>query len=188
MKSFFDKFNNLKSASFIGVNNYENSYGEVANINLLTGVNIQKAKEKDLETLKSLTETDLEDISVSENLPLETLKKALDELIKSSEKNLSENFEERSNQSKGQADAYIKLNPSVKMHKETMDVFVNGFVNSKNVIQEGEYPVKNKREKTKCKDAIKKHCDLRMNKYRQYRVGKMDNINVTGSTLQIVRK
>jgi hypothetical protein len=187
MKAFFDKFNSLKSASFIGINNYENSYNEVANINLLTGVDIKNAKEKDLETLKSLTKVDLEDISVSENLPVETLEKALSELIASSEKNLSENFEERSNQSKGQADAYLKLNPSVKMHKETMDVFVAGFINSKKVIQEGEYPVKNKREKTKCKDAIKKHCDLRMNKYRQYKVGKMDNINVTGSTLQIVK-
>jgi hypothetical protein len=187
MKAFFDKFNSLKSASFIGINNYENSYNEVANINLLTGVDIKNAKEKDLETLKSLTKIDLEDISVSENLPVETLEKALSEMIASSEKNLSENFEERSNQSKGQADAYLKLNPSVKMHKETMDVFVAGFINSKKVIQEGEYPVKNKREKTKCKDAIKKHCDLRMNKYRQYKVGKMDNINVTGSTLQIVK-
>lgn len=188
MKAFFDKFNSLKSASFIGVNNYENSYGEIANINLLTSVDLKKAKEKDLETLKSLNNEDLEDISKSENLPMETLKKALDELIASAEKNLSENFEDRTNQSKGQADAYIKLNSSVKMHKETMDVFIGGFINSKQVIQEGEYPKKNKREKTKCKDAIKKHCDLRMSKYRQYKVGKMDQISVTGSTLQIVKK
>jgi len=188
MKAFFDKFNNLKSASFIGINNYENNYGEVANINLLTGVNFEKAKEKDLETLKSLNEEDLEDISKSENLSMETLKKALNELIESAKNNLSKDFEKRSNQSKGQADAYIKLNPSVKMHKETMDVYVAGFINSKQILEEGEYPVKNKREKTKCKDAIKKHCDLRMEKYRHYKVGKMNEINVTGSTLQIVKK
>lgn len=188
MKAFFDKFNGLKSSSFIEVKNYENKYGEVANINLLTNVDTHNAKKKDLETLKSLTESDLEDIANSKDISLDTLKTALSELIKSAEKNLSENKEDRTNQSKAQADAYFHLTPAVKMHKDTMNVFVSGFVNHKEVIQEGEYPTRNKREKTKAKDAIKRHCDLRMDKYRQYNVGQMDSVAVTGSTIQIIKK
>lgn len=188
MKTFFNKFQSLKSASFIGIKNYENSHGEIADINLLVNAKIEQAKKKDLETLKSLTDQDLQDIANTYTLPVETLKVALGELIASAEKNLSENFEDRSNQSKGQVDAYINLTPAVKLHKETMNLFVNGFQNSKKIIVEGEYPKTNKREKTLCKDAIKKHCDLRMNKYRQYNLGSIENINITGDTLQIVKK
>ena len=187
MKEFFDKFGNLKGASFIQVKNYRNKYDEVANINLLTNIDTTNAKKTDLQTLKSLNEEDLEDIANSENLSVDTLNVALSELIKSAEKNLSENKEDRTNQSKAQADAYVHLTPAIKMHKETMNVFVSGMVNHKEVVQKGEYPTRNKREKTKCKDAIKKHCNLRMEKYRQYNVGSIDQISITGSTLQIVK-
>lgn len=187
MKSFFDKFGNLKSASFIQIKNYTNKYDEVANINLLTNVNTENAKKKDLETLKSLTESDLDDIANSKEIKLETVKTAHSELVKSAEKNLSENREERSNHSKAQADAYIHLTPAVKMHKETTNIFVTGFVNHKEVIQKGDYPERNKRDKTIAKEAIKKHCDIRMDKYRTYNIGSIDSINITGSTLQIVK-
>ncbi|GAG86916.1 unnamed protein product, partial [marine sediment metagenome] len=171
---------------FIGVENYSNQYGEVANISLLTNVDTNNAKQKDLDTLKSVNDNDLNDIAKSYTLPFSTLTIALAEMIASGEKNLSEDKSKRTNQSNAQADAYIHLTPAVRMHKETMDVFVAGFLNNKTVLVEGDYPVKNKREKTLCKDAIAKHCDLRMKKYRQYKVGQMDAINVTGSTLQML--
>lgn len=186
MKAFFDKFGSLNSASFIGIDNYSNQYGEVANISLLANVNVRNAKQKDLDTLKSVTDNDLNDIAVAYTLPTATLKVALSEMIASLTKNLSENMDERTNQSKAQADAYIHLTDSVRMHKESMDVFVSGFLNQKTVLIEGEYPTRNKREKTLCKDAIAKHCDLRMNKYRQYKVGNMDAIKITGTTLTMV--
>ena len=146
------------------------------------------AKEKDLNTLKSLTESDLKDIALSmkEEPSMDVMKKALEELITSAEKNLSDNMDDRTNQSKAQTEAYIHICPSVKLHKETMNVFVEGFLNNKTVLVEGEYPVRNKREKTKCKDAIAKHCDLSMNKYRMYNVGQMESIKMTGNTLQIL--
>jgi hypothetical protein len=187
MKAFFDKFGGLKSASFIGIENYTNKYDEVANISLLTNVDVRNAKEKDLATLKSLTPADLKDISKANDLPMDVLETALSELIASGEKNLSSDMSERTNQSKAQADAYVHLTPAVRLHKDSMNVFVSGFLNSKTVLVEGEYPQKNKRVKTICKEAIGKHCDLRMNKYRQYNVGSMDRINITGSTLQFIR-
>lgn len=166
----------------------KNKHGEVANLTVNANVNIRNAKEKDLNTLKSLTEKDLEDIalSMSEKPDMEVLKTALSEMIASAEKNLSADMAERTNQSKAQTEAYIHICPSVKLHKDTMNIFVEGFINNKTVIVEGEYPVKNKREKTKCKDAIGKHCDLSMNKYRMYNVGSINSIKMTGNTLQIL--
>jgi len=202
MKDFFDKFQSLKSASFIGIKSYMNSYGEVADVNVLINVDTHEAKKRDLATLKSVTPADLDDIANSMTLshiyhadPKDgdefkkvraTLDIALSELIESAEKNLSENKEDRTKQSQAQTDAYIHLTPSVKMHKESMDVYVTGFLQSKKVLVEGEYPERNKREKTKCKDAIKKHCSLRMDTYRPYKVGQMDKINITGDTLQML--
>ena len=185
MKQFFDKFQNLKGASFIAIKNYSNKYGEIADLVVNANVSIHNAKEKDLQTLKSLTDKDLQDIANETSLPLETLQVALAEMIASAEKNLSADMNEHTNQSKAQAEAYIHLTPSVKMHKDTMNVFVSGFINNKKVIVEGEYPQRKKREKTLCKDAIGKHVGLRMNKYRQYNIGNIDQINITGETLTL---
>lgn len=185
MKIFFDKFDSLKGASYIGINSYTNKFNEVSNLNVLTGINVINAKEKDLDSLKNLSRNDLDTIAKKDHLDIEVLKIALDELIVSAEKNLSFDKSEKTNQSIGQAEAYIHLTNSVKMHKETTNIFVTGFINNKTVLVEGEYPKVNKRPKTLCKDAIKSYAGLRMNDYRQYNVGSMDNLNITGSTLQM---
>lgn len=227
MKEFFDRFGSLNGAKFIGINGYTNKHGEVANLTVNANVNIRNAKEKDLNTLKSLTEKDLDDITlgmflinppdIKENEEYKKLRSTMDvalkELIASAEKNLSADMDDRTNQSKAQTEAYIHICPSVKLHKETMNIFVEGFLNNKtkvgvvcpecgtmgNTNEDGSftcshcgfetesiYPVRNKREKTKCKDAIAKHCDLSMNKYRMYNVGSMESIKMTGNTLQIL--
>lgn len=182
MKKFFDKFGSLKGASFIGIRGYCNKNGEVADLSVLVNFDYHKAQEKDLDTLKSLDENDLNDIAVSNDLPISTLKIAHNELIESGEKNLSD---EKTNQSIAQRDAYIHLTPGVKMHKETCNVFVYGYVNSKTIKVHGEYPARNKRVKTICKEAIKHHCNLRLNKYRQYNIGEMDKLNISGSTFVV---
>jgi len=185
MKTFFDKFDNLNGASFIGITNYNNKFGEISNLNILTGINVTNAKVKDLNTLKNLNRNDLDKISEKDNLDIEVLKTALNELITSGEKNLSKDKAEKTTQSLAQADAYIHLTNSVKMHKETTNIFITGFINNKTVLVEGEYPKVNKRVKTMCKDAIKSYCGLRMNDYRQYNVGSADKVTITGTTLQM---
>jgi hypothetical protein len=183
MKKFFDKFGNLNGAKFVGIRNYTNKNGETANLSILVNFSTENAKRKDLSTLKSLTVEDLMDITIANELPLETVEIALAELIKSAEKNLTE--DDKTVQSIAQADAYIHLTSGVKMHKETMNVFVIGLVNSKTILVHGEYPATNKRIKTKCKDAIKKHCSLTMSKYRQYNVGNMNEIAISGTSIDM---
>ena len=43
-----------------------------------------------------------------------------------------------------------------------------------------------KQAKTICKDAIKKYCDLKMEKYRTYKLGQIDSLKITGDTIQIL--
>ena len=185
MSNLFKKFEGLKGAKFIGIQGYCNSHGEVADITLNVNASIENAKQKDLIALKAFKATDLFNLSKEKNIDLETMHTALNELIASAEKNLSADLNERTNQSKAQTDAYVQLTSGLKLHKESLDITVFGFQNQKKVLVEGEYPTVNSRPKTLAKKAIKKACDLRMEKYRSYKLGKADAINITGSTLQI---
>ena len=184
-KEILKKFESLKSASFVGIKGYTNNHGEIADITLNTNVSTETAKQKDFETLKSLNESDLKTIAENCGQNLDLVKTALSELLASAEKNLNENLNERSNQSIGQIEAYVNLGNGLKIHIDTMDVTICGFQNQKKVIVEGVYPKTNKQAKTICKDAIKKHCDLRMEKYRTYKLGKIDALKITGDTIQI---
>lgn len=186
MKNLFDKFDNLKGAQFISIKNYTSKTGEIANFQVLTNYSVIEAKKKDLQTLESLTHNDIEDIAEAKELSKEVVFEALIELITSARKNLSENLEDRTANSQAQTDAYIQLGKSVKINKTSMEVFVVGMIINKQVIVQGEYPKVNSRPKTIAKKAIAKHCDLRMNKYRNFRVGQADRINVDGSTLVII--
>lgn len=183
MKQFFDKFENLNGAKFVGIRNYTNKNGETANLSILVNFSTENAKRKDLNTLESLTPSDLIDITIANELPLETVEIALAELIISAKKNLTD--DDKTVQSTAQTDAYIHLCNGVKMHKETMNVFVIGLVNSKTILVHGEYPATNKRIKTVCKDAIKKHCSLTMTKYRQYNVGNMSEVAISGTEIDM---
>lgn len=187
MKPLFDKFNNLSGAQFIGIKNYASSTtGEVSNFTILTHYSIMEAKKKDLNTLESLTFTDVEDIAEAKELDKVVVFEALTELIASARKNLSENLEDRTTNSQAQTDAYLHIGKSLKINKTSMDVYVVGMVINKQVVTPGEYKKVNSRPKTIAKKAIAKHCDLRMNKYRNLKVGQAEKINVDGSTLIII--
>jgi len=187
MKNFFDKFNGLNGAQFIGIKNYVSTKtGEVANFIVLTNYSVMEAKKKDLQTLESLTHNDIEDIAEAKELSKEVVFEALTELIASARKNLSENLEDRTVNSQAQTDAYLHIGKSLKINKTNMEVFLVGMFIDKQVIVPGKYPKVNSRPKTIAKKAIAKHCDLRMNKYRNLKVGQIDRINVDGSTLVII--
>ena len=65
-----------------------------------------------------------------------------------------------------------------------MQVQVTGFVNSKTVLVKGVYPVVKKQAKTIIKDQIRK--TLKMKNYRSFYLGKMDELKITGDTIQII--
>jgi len=187
LNELLNKFRSLQTSSFIGIENYRNSANELANHNVLVNFSVKKAKEKDLETLKSLTNEDLEDIANSKGFELDIVKKALTEMIASAEKNVSENKEDRTNQSQAQSEYNYRLTNGVIFNANTQKVYIWGQGLSKKVLEKGEYKEKNSRPKTLAKKAIEKHCDLRMAKYKKYTidVSNMGNVNMTGDTIQL---
>jgi len=188
MKTFFDKFQSLKSASFIWINNYlAKTSGEVANHVVNVNISVKNAKETDLMRLQNCTDDDLTMICELKGFSFDVCKLAHSEMLASAEKNLSANVEDRTAQSQGQTDAYISLTPAIRLHKETLEVHVFGQAISKVVLVKGEYKEVKSSDKTLAKNAIKKHLDLRSDKFRDFIVGNMDSLKVDGETILIVR-
>ena len=187
MKAFFEKFESLKGTSFIGIREYTNKFGKVANVNLLTNVNTMNAKKNDLQKLLAITEANLVALAFKTGIKLDTFKVALSEMIASGEKNVSSDLSDHTAQSQGQIDAYIHLAPGVKLHKDSMNVFIDGFFQNEVVLVEGIYPTVKSADKTKAKKAITEFASLRMKDYRQYNLGNTDKLIVSGTTLQIMK-
>jgi len=185
-KNFFDKFSNLNGASFIGITNYESvKSGEIAHYTVNVNIGIETAKKKDLQTLQSVTDTDVNNMVKQTNFDVETVKLALSEMIASAEKNLSANLNERSKQSQGQTDAYVPVAKGVKLHKETMQLHIFGMVQNKNLVQAGEYKQVKSADKTLAKKAWTKYLNLRAGKFRNFVVNSLDSIQITGDTVTV---
>lgn len=187
MKTFFKKFEDLKGVSFISINGYvSKTSGELANHVINVNLSVKNAKEVDYQRLLLCNSNDIKDISLSSGIAEDICETALKELLASAEKNLSENIEDRSNQSQSQTDAYFFLTPAIKLHKETMQVHIFGQAISKRVIVPGTYKHVNSSNKTLAKTAIKKHLDLRSDKFRDFILGNVDSIKISGDTLILI--
>lgn len=187
MKNLINKFESVKGASFVSINNYlAKTSGEVANHTVNINVSVKNAKLNDLQTLKNCTESDLNNISKLSNLSLDVLKTALAEMLTSAEKNLSEKIEDRTAQSQAQTDTYFHITPAIKIHKDTFDIYIFGQTIKKDVLVSGEFKTVNSSAKTLAKKAITKHLDLRAGKFREYCLGNIDTLKIAGTTFQIV--
>lgn len=186
-KRFLDKFNSLNGASFIGLRKYVSQKNEIANFRIDVNFSIQEAKRKDFESLKSVTDNDLKDISFASKIAIDVLKTSLSEMLVSAEKNLSEKLSDRTAQSQAQTLAYIPLAPGVKLHPESLAIHIFGMVIKKDILQYGdEYEPVNSSAKTLGKKAITKHLDLRAGKFRNFIVANMESLRVSGTEIEII--
>ena len=150
---FLKSFNGTRFAAIKG---YTNSNGEVSDSVINLGASYTNARAKDIEYLRNL------DVKTIESeFEVELLEEARLALLAS----LIRPNEKRSN---GQKDAYIVINNAIKLHRETLDIFIYAFCESKKVIIEGEYKTVNSRPLTLAKNLIKK--GFRTAKFRQYRL------------------
>lgn len=106
-------------------------------------------------------------------------------MLASSEKNLSENLEDRTKQSQAQTEAFIQITPAIKLLKETGEFHVFGQAISKVIHVKGEYKKVNSRPKTLAKNEITKSLDLRAGKFRTFKVEGIETLKVDGDTLVI---
>lgn len=188
MKNLIKKFESLKGAKFISINGYESiTSKEIANHIINVNISVYNAKLTDFERLEQCKEVDLLNISISTGIAIDICKTALNELLMSSAKNLSENKDDRTNQSKGQTDNYIFITPAIRIHKDTLNIHIFGQAISKTVLVKGTYKTVNSSDKTLAKNAIKKYLDLRSDKFRDFLVGNINEININGETLERVK-
>lgn len=177
---------NFKGCQFASFT-YTNSYGEVSTQTVLLGATYENAKAKDLATLQnaSFTEQGLEIARLT--------------LANSLLKNM--NDKTRSNQSKGQIDAYINLYKGVRIHKETEEVHILAQFVSKTVSAEQkaqteinkasgnfkERKTVNSRQATLDKKEVTKTLDLVQGKIRNFKLakGSLESARVNGETLTI---
>jgi hypothetical protein len=172
--------NNLKQAvaksptgvSFIAINGYENSNGEISDNTVNIGASYDNAKKKDIDTLKNVDIIELN--AKSDKI---TLEKARQELINSF-------INPSKTRSQGQKNAYTIITDGLKVHNETGEVYIYGYCEKKTVKVEGVYPTVNSRPLTIAKKELKKLCNLRTNKFKQYKVKEIGNLKVNGQTLE----
>ena len=172
-----------KGSEFIGIRNYLSSKGEISNQRLNIGVSVLNAKEKDLETLKGLSIDSLYVIANGLKIDHSIADEALFEMLISSTKNVSKELENRTAQSQGQTNAYTHINKGMKILTESGALYVSGFVTAKTVLVKGEYKTVNKQDKTKIKDAVKKHLDFKMNHFRSFIFKNADNYKINGNEI-----
>ena len=161
----------IKGTSFVGVRNYLNSKDELSNQTILVGADYGKAKEKDIAAVREFDINSYES-QFSEALRIQAKEKILNSLIAPAKA-----------QSEAQKDAYTHIGPGLKLHKESGDIMVFGFVVSKTILEKGNYPHKNSREMTLCQNEMKKQMNLRTGKYRQFKLGKASDLRLQGISI-----
>jgi hypothetical protein len=184
LKKFFDGFSNLNGAKFITLNGYISEAGEVANHNILVNINVMNAKVSDNKTLHN-TSAEVISKKSAKTFALDIFTIALCEMITSSDKNISENKEDRTVQSQAQTDAYIQIGKGLKLHKETGMIHVFGFKNQKKVLVPGVYKPVNSSDKTLAKKEITKVLKLRSGKFQTFKIAQIESVKMEGKTLII---
>lgn len=181
----FVSVKNIKGTSFVGVKNYTNKEGECSNQTFVVGINYENLLKNDLEKLLNFdlstleTSIDKEIVQTAYNELVDSLKKRLaDEETKA--KLLAEN-DATIVASEAQKAAYTHLAKGLKMQDNHL--YIYGLMVRKQVIKAIEYKKRNSAPKTVAKNLIKKAADLRETKYKQFKLGRLEELNIAGITI-----
>lgn len=175
----------INGTSFVGVRNYENSKDEVSNQTFLVGINYANLLDADLKTLKAF---DIKPLIKKYNK--EVVTKAYTELLNSLIKRTATEFEKAIlraandttiNRSDAQSDAYENVAKGLKM--KDGNLYIYGLCVKKTVLVEGNYPKVNSQLKTIVKNEIKKSAELKEVKFKQFKLGNLEELNIQGFTI-----
>ena len=153
IKSALNK--SLTNVTFCSIKGYVNDEGEKSDYLINIGVNYQTAKQKDI---KFLTELDV--TTMEWNCPMVDIIKAQTELLNS----LIKPSQARS---QAQKEAYIHINEALKLHADTLELYVFGSKERKKIREAVDYGEDTRKPLTKAKDELK--ALLRHSKYRQFK-------------------
>jgi hypothetical protein len=187
VKELTKRFKSLVGASFVGINNYlAKTSGELANFVINTNINVMTAKKADLQTLLNVNETNLMEFANKFNISFDICKTALNELIDSFTKNVSENLEDRTTASQAQTNAYINIANGLRLNIASNQLHVFGLFINKTVLVEGlsKKPV-NSSLKTIAKNEIQKELKLKSKKFRTFIIDNANSLKIQGNIIQL---
>jgi hypothetical protein len=165
----------IKGTSFIGIRNYANKQGEVSNQTIIAGITYENCLINDFKVLQE--NKDKVFGILQKDYSTELVETAYNNVYVSLEKRLSSDevkqaLREQNDKTIGlsdaQKDAYIHLTKGVKLHIETMQIHVFGLVVRKTVIKPIEYKETKSRDLTLAQNKIKKLCEFKQDKYRNF--------------------
>lgn len=159
--------------TFVAIQGYTNeSAGETANYVINVGVSYESARNRSIAKLQAyLVTPGLSDMQIL----------AGSELLNSAVKNA--NPETATVASQAQSAAYTHIGRNIKVHKETGDLYLVGFVVGKTVTVAGTYKEVKSSEKTLAKKAIAKLLKLPTDKRRNFKFEKLVGVRMQGNTL-----
>lgn len=161
---------------------YTNKEGETARHLVNVNASLSNAKAKDLETLKAVTNDELNKlVDAEKNITIEVLIEAKDALIKSI---VSPN----ENRSQAQINAFTKINESMKYHNETGDIYLFALRVRKDVIVPIERKAVNSKPLTIAKRIIEKSLELKAPKFVNFKIDQMFSAKLNGDTLVFEQK
>ena len=178
---------NIKGTSFVGIQNYTNVKGEISNQTFIVGISYANLLNNDLQKL-----TNFDINTIIKKYPNErlTVLKAYNELLASLVKRTASEQEKEVLRAKNdttikrsdaQNNAYIHIGKGLREIQGIL--YVNGLVVRKKVLQSVEYPKVNSHIKTIIKNDITKTANLRGNKFRNFKIGNTETINLKGSSI-----
>jgi hypothetical protein len=147
--------------------------GEVSKYQINFGISNKSACEHDREALLAyVPTTELEEIAKAELL-----------------KSLTETIEEGVSHSYTQVDTYDYIGKGIRQHKQTGELYIDGFVQSKEQIEPPINPKKpvNSRPLTLAKNAIKSACNFKRNKFGSFILNpsNIGGVSVCGDVIEL---
>ena len=175
----------INGTSFVGVRNYENSKDEVSNQTFLVGINYANLLDNDLKTLKAF------DIKpLIKKYDSEIVTKAYTELVNSLHKRTASEFEKAIlrdandstiKRSDAQSEAYENVAKGLKIKEGNL--YIYGLCVNKTILVKGNYPTVNSQLKTIVKNEIKKSAKLKETKFKQFKLGNLEELNIQGLSI-----
>ena len=185
-------------ATFLGIRGYEAKSGEIADFIVNSNFSYANAVNADMTALEALTQVQMTEIANSINFDVELIEKAKNTLYSSFEKNKDKKT--ASAQSLAQSRTYDKVNHTIKLRnvdgdgEEVLDhtvIYIYAMshrkynINSENAVYP---PAPNSQKMTIAKNAIKKACNFKTVKYRNFivDVNQLTTVKLNGETIDIV--
>ena len=172
--------NKRTCASFVSINGYTNSKGEVSDQQIVVNIDYNRVLIDSLNKLKSINFVEVE--IAGEIKTLRKGDKDFDDTKNKIELSLRRSLDNDNEQGHALAQAYDVISKGVKIHKETNEIHIYGRKLKKRVLTEGEYKEIKSRPSTLIRNAIEKQ--LPKSNWRQFRLANnFDSIAIESEIL-----